>query len=229
MAIPVVLRQLLSDVPEKYLAEVFRILKINETQVFKKFCLRQGGRDVYKGFILSLFNADRAVVEALYRRIEGVLFVMGCAPGLGIAFNVVDACFCAVLGNWFGLFVAILSCFPIPGFKAAGKGLERLLSECLKKIPLNRLIDTFTKAIGKRLELLSNVVSKNPYVSIRDTVKKCLSEINNPFADETVRQLNKIINTFGPRLEEHSISGCAKMSDRPFVFNALNSKIGRQL
>ncbi len=229
MAVPVVLRRLLADVPEKFLAEVFRILKINETQVFKKFCLRQGGRTLYKDFIQSLFKADRAVVEALYRRIEGTLFVFGCTPGLGIAFNIVDACFCAVLGNWLGVFVAILSCFPIPGFKAAGKGVEKLLSECLKKIPLNRLIDTFTKALGKRLELISSVINKNPYVCIRDAVKKCLPEVNNPFADEIVRQLNKIINTFGPRLEEHAISGCAKMSSRPFVFHALNSKIWKQL
>jgi len=221
--------QMLGDVPEHYLAEVFRILKINETEVFKKYCLRHSGRLLYKDFILSMFGADRMVVEALYRRIEGVLFVGGCAPGLGIAFNLVDACFCFLLQNWLGLVVAILSCFPIPGFKAAGKGLEKFLTAMIKKIPVDKLVNSFTKVLGKRITLLRNFVDNNPYVTIQKAVREYVSELNNPFTQEVVTQLSKIITMFGPRLEEKTISNSVRMTAQPKLLELLMSTSGRIL
>lgn len=216
MRLPTPLLKMIGDVPEHYLAEAFKILKISETQVFRKFSAGSVGRSVYHDFLLSLGNADRTVVLSLYKRIEAILFIGGCAPGLGIAFNLIDACFCFLLHNWFGLVIAILSCFPIPGFKAAGKGVEKLLTAAIKRIPVNKLVDLFTKQLGKRLNLLRNFVNDKPYITIQKAVREYVTEVNNPFAEEIIQQLNKIIIKFGPRLEEKGISGTVKMNSKKF-------------
>lgn len=216
--------QMISDVPEHYLAEAFRIIKINESEVFKKYCLKHSSKTVCRDFILYLFGADRAVVEALYRRIEGVLFVFGCAPSLGIAFNLIDACFCFMLQNWLGMVVAILSCFPIPGFKAAGKGLEKFLTIVIKKITPSELSNRFLRLILKRMELLKNIVNNNPYETIQKMVKKYVPELNNPFAEEVMMKLGNTIKLFGPRLEEKTISNSVKLTREVGLLDIMKAK-----
>lgn len=223
MAIPVphVFTQLLNDVPEHCIEKVICLTKINETAFFKNYCLKQGNRVIYRDFILSLFNADRAVIQSLYNRIECILIVGGCTPALGIAFNVIDGIFCFLLGNWLGLVVAILSCFPIPGFKVAGKGLEKFLTTAIKRIPIDKIISSFTRQLGIRIELFRTLVNATPYVTIQKTLRELITELNNPFAEEVMVQLSNVIRKFGPRLEEKTISETVKMTSQPKLLDII--------
>lgn len=227
--VPSCLMQLVEDVPERCFAEAFRILKINEMSVFKKYCAKTCSKDICKNFILSMFGADITTVQLIYAKIEKILFVGGCAPGVGIAFNLIDACFCFILGNWLGLIVAILSCFPIPGFKVVGKGLEKFLTIAIKKIPIGKISSDFIKLIGKRVYLLRNFVVKDPYRVIADRVRDVVKEVNNPFAQEIIKELNKAIRHFGPRLEPKTISNATHMTQSPSLLEIVKTKTGNIL
>ena len=218
---PSCLIHFLNDVPEHHLAYVLQSLKITETEFFKKYCVSHVGSSMCRDFILSLFNTDKVVIQTLYHKIEGVLIIGGCAPGLGIAFNIIDACFCYILCNWLGLVVAILSCFPIPGFKAAGKGLEKFLTVAIKNIPLKKLVNNFTKTIGDRITLLHRLMDAHPYVTIQKEIKKYVTELNNPFSEEIIIQLNRQIEKFGPRLTEKTISDSVNMTEFPHLLDLL--------
>lgn len=150
--VPSSILKMLIDLPEQQIDTVCRRLKITETAEFKKYLsnnisLNKSCKDF---LIKELSSSNTTTIQAIYNKIEGFLFVGGCAPGVGIAFNIIDACFCFALGNMFGCFVAIISCFPIPGFKVAGKGLEKILVGLLKRIPIGE-ITKFTKELLKRL------------------------------------------------------------------------------
>ncbi len=227
--VPSCLMQLVEDVPERYFAEAFRFLRINEMSVFKKFCAKKGSKEVCKNFLLSTFGADKAAVQLMYAKIENILFVGGCAPGVGIAFNLIDACFCFILGNWLGLIVAILSCFPIPGFKVAGKGLEKFLTIAIKRIPIGKISSDFIKLIGKRVCLLKNIVVKDPYKAIADSVRNLVTEVNNPFAQEIIKELSKAIGHFGPKLEAKTISNYTHMTISPSLLEVMKTKAGNIL
>lgn len=216
--------QMIGEIPEHYLSEAFRILKINQTTVFKNFCSSCTRKNVCREFLFTMFGADRATIAFLYSKIEMALIVGGCAPGLGIAFNLIDASFCFMLQNWLGFVIAILSCFPIPGFKAAGKGLEKLLTQAIKRIPIGQLSSNFTRLLGKRMDLLKNFVNKKPYVTIQKAVSEYITDINNPFSEEVFRQLQKIIKTYGPRLEEKSISATTHMQSMPGLTEILKRR-----
>lgn len=193
--IPTFLLNMIKDVPEATLEKVLKTLKITEQDSFKKFAFyRATSKSLYGDFILSLFSCDKAVVASLYKSIEGVLFVGGCAPGLGIAFNLIDACFCFILGNWLGCFVAIVSCFPIPCFKVAGKGLEKFLIVTLKKISPAELL-AFINKLGKRLSSIG-FHSDNSYIIIRQQIENIIPDLHNPFAETIIREFSKIIKRF---------------------------------
>lgn len=185
----------LKDVPESTLEKVFRALKITEKDVFKKHVASSvASRTIYKDFVFSLFGCDKAIVASLYASLEGLLFIGGCAPGVGIAFNLVDACFCFILGNWLGCFVAIISCFPIPGFKIAGKGLEKFFVAVLRKIQPKQLL-SLTKSLGNRLSRIGFHTDKS-YMIIREQIEKIIPEIHNPFVETIFRELSNIIQHF---------------------------------
>lgn len=228
MAVPInhALTQLLNDVPDIYIEKVIYLAKINETPFFKNYCLKQGNRIIYRDFILSLFNADRAVIQALYNKIEYVLTVAGCAPGVGIAFNVIDAVFCFLLSNWLGVVVAIISCFPFPGFKVAGKGLEKFLSAAIKKIPIDKIVSSFTRVLGIRIEMMRTFVNQTPYVTIQNSLRTLVADLNNPFAEEVMLQLSNVIRKFGPRLEEKTISSYVKMTPEHTLMDITKRYLG---
>lgn len=205
--VPTFIINAVKDVPEHAFERVLKALKITEKDVFKKHAAsRTASKTLYSDFVLSLFNCDRAVVAALYASIEGALFIGGCAPGVGIAFNIIDACFCFILGNWLGVFVAVISCFPIPGFKIAGKGLEKFIVAVLRKISPNQLF-SFVKKLGTRLSQIGIHTNKS-YMIIREQIEKLIPELHNPFIEAIFKELSKIIKRFPRASEQVSASVC---------------------
>ena len=197
--IPQVLDKLIGDIAEKDMREALTQLNITETKEFKNFCAHSVSKSPCRDFMRWVFGANRIVVEALYRKVEMILFLGGCIPAVGIAFNVIDACFCFILGNWLGVLVAILSCFPIPGFKAAGKGLEKFLTAVIKKIPIHEFISRFARMLETRITLSGQILKfKDPYETILNSVMKYVPGYNNPFAEsvfkkffETIEKMSK--------------------------------------
>ncbi len=193
--IPSFFLNMIKDVPEATFEKVLKTLKITEKDSFKKYAqTRASSQALYGDFVLGLFSYDKRVVASLYKSIEGVLFIGGCAPGFGIAFNLIDACFCYILGNWLGCFVAIVSCFPIPGFKIVGKGLEKFLLNTLKKISPAGMLALINR-LGKKLSSIG-FQSTNSYIIIRQQIEKFIPELHNPFAETIIRELSKVIRKF---------------------------------
>jgi len=193
--VPSFLLNMIRDVPESAFERVMVSLKITERKEFKEYASKRiASKTLYGDFVLTLFSYDRAAVATLYKSIEGVLFVGGCVPGVGIAFNLVDACFCFILGNWLGCFVAILSCFPIPGFKLAGKGAEKFIMVLLKRIsPLH--LQSLIKKLGLRLSKTGYHTTES-YIAIRKRIESLLPGLHNPFVECIIRELSKIIQRF---------------------------------
>ena len=205
--VPVFFMNVIRDVPDSAFEKVLKSLKITEKDVFKKHVASHVAKNtIYKDFVLSLFGCDKAIVASLYASIEAVLFVGGCAPGVGIAFNIIDACFCFILGNWFGCLVAIISCFPIPGFKIAGKGLEKFFVTVLRKVSPQQLIH-LTKKLGVRLSRIG-FHSNNSYIVIREQIEKLIPEIHNPFVETIIRELSNIIKKYPVAFKKVSDSVC---------------------
>ncbi len=204
---PSFLANMISDVPERCFEQVLKTLKINEKHIFKEFVSTKAtSKYIYKDFVFNLFSCDLIQVQALYTSIEGVLFVGGCAPGFGIAFNLVDACFCFILGNWLGCFVAVVSCFPIPGFKIAGKGIEKFIMNILKRISPNDLMK-FINKVGRRLEAVG-YHSTEAYMAIRKQIEEIIPNLNNPFAEFIITEFYKIIKRFPTSQKAISESVC---------------------
>lgn len=194
-SIPPFLVNMIKDVPERAFEQVFVALKITEKDCFKSFARKKAvSGSLYGDFVISLFSSDRRVVEQLYKSIEGVLFVGGCAPGFGIAFNIIDACFCFILGKWLSCFVAIISCFPIPGFKIAGKGLEKFLIGILKQLSPTDLANLINK-LGRKLSSIG-YHSTESYIVIRKQLENFIPGLHNPFAEAVFNELTKIIRRF---------------------------------
>lgn len=214
--IPSFLLNMVKDVPETTLETVLKTLKITEKDSFKKFALsRATSKSLYGDFILNLFLCDKMVVASLYKSIEGVLFIGGCAPGFGIAFNLVDACFCFILGNWLGCFVAVVSCFPIPGFKIAGKGIEKFIMNILKRISPNDLMK-FINKVGRRLETIG-YHSTEAYMAIRKQIEEIIPNLHNPFAEVIITEFSKIIKRFP--VSQKAISGSVCKTGKELYFN----------
>lgn len=198
--VPPCILVLLIDLPEQQIDIVCRNLKITETIGFKKYLTNNAtpNKSCKDFLIKELSSSNTTTIQAIYNKIEGFLFIGGCAPGFGIAFNIIDACFCFALGNMFGCFVAIISCFPIPGFKVAGKGIEKFLIYLFDLIPISELTK-FTKELPKRI---GNYCGHNngDYVKALEVIYIKLNEImalKNPFvSDEKIKAFTKIINRF---------------------------------
>lgn len=185
--------KMLMQLPENDAAKVCRALKLTDTKLFKESVARNGySRTPCKDFFVGLFrSADKATLQGVYSSIEGVLFVGGCAPGVGIVFNLVDAGFCIALNNWMGAFIAIISCFPIPGFKVAGKGLGKLLTALLARISPADMARVF-KRLGGRLSKLGYLAG-DCYAKVGSKLEELLPDVYNPFAGETVRLLARAV------------------------------------
>lgn len=190
-----IMSKMMMDVPERNVAAVCRSLKLTESTAFKKYAASHYAKEtLHRDFLLSLFSGSRGELARIYHSIEGVLFVGGCAPGVGIAFNLIDFCFCLALANYLGAFVALVSCFPIPGFKMVGKGLDKVVMELLKAIKPADLFK-FVKALGVRLQKIG-FHSTESYALIRRNLENMVEGLGNPFAEEVVRTLGKILNHF---------------------------------
>lgn len=193
--IPPFISHAIYEVDERHLEFVLKKTRITEDSTFKKFAInKQCSNTLYRDFTLSLFDCNKATIETLYRKLEGILFLGGCAPGVGIAFNLIDAVFCCILNNWLGCFVAIISCFPIPGFKVAGKGLEKFIVSLVKRIPVDKLF-SFVKLLGKRLSSIGFHSAKS-YIIIRQQLEDLIKGLHNPFCNGVIHQLSKIISCF---------------------------------
>lgn len=173
--------------PEKDIAVVCNRLKLAENKAFKDILSKHAGsHSPYTDSCVEMFSRPNdGVLSSIYYSVENVLFVGGCAPGVGIAFNIVDACFCIVLNNWIGAFVSIISCFPIPGFKLAGKGLEKFVMSVLVNIsPVD--MQRFFKLLGNRLMKIG-FHSNDCYIKIGNRLEEVVIGLNNPFAAETIK------------------------------------------
>lgn len=200
--VPASILNILKGVPEHQLHTVCSKLRITETVEYKSF-IAQNTRvqNPCTTFLeAQLTSGNTSTLSKIYHSIEGFLFIGGCAPGIGIAFNLIDACFCFALGNFFGCFVAIISCFPIPGFKVAGKGLEKILVGLLKHISPTKLLNSFNKELNKRLAnylgigFVENVGLHTKYLCvIREQLEAMIVGLNNPFATEIIRALSEVI------------------------------------
>ncbi len=206
--VPASILNILKDVPESQLQIVCSKLKITETIEYKLFVSKKSYcQNPCTAFLeMQLTSGNTLTLSKIYHSIEGFLFVGGCAPGIGIAFNLIDACFCFALGNFFGCFIAIISCFPIPGFKVAGKGLEKILAGLLKYISPSKLLNCFNKELNKRLAnylgvgVIENVGTHTKYLCIiRERLEEMIVGLNNPFATEIIRALGEIIKKMPKR------------------------------
>lgn len=196
--VPASILNILKVIPEHQLHTVCRKLRITETMEYKSFVAQNARvQNPCTTFLeAQLTSGNTTTLSKIYHSIEGFLFIGGCAPGIGIAFNLIDACFCFALGNFFGCFVAIISCFPIPGFKVAGKGLEKILVGLLKHISPTKLLNSFNKELNKRIVnyLGKNIDSADKYLAIiREQLEEMIVGLNNPFAIEIIRALSEVI------------------------------------
>lgn len=201
--VPASIIKILKEVPETQLQTVCNKLKITDTLEYKSFIAKNPKvNNPCTTFLeTQLTSGNTSTLSKLYRSIEGFLFIGGCAPGIGIAFNLIDACFCFALGNFFGCFMSIISCFPIPGFKVAGKGLEKILTGLLKHISPSKLLNNFHKELHKRLinylgkgRIGNGEIYHKCLCTIREQLEEMISGLNNPFATEIIRTLGRILN-----------------------------------
>ena len=196
--VPASILNILKGIPEHQLHTVCSKLRITETMEYKSFVAKNANaQNPCTTFLeAQLTSGNTSTLSKIYHSIEGFLFIGGCAPGIGIAFNLIDACFCFALGNFFGCFVAIISCFPIPGFKVAGKGLEKILVGLLKHISPTKLLNSFNKELNKRIVnyLGKNIDCADKYLAIiREQLEEMIVGLNNPFATEIIRALSEVI------------------------------------
>lgn len=190
-----VMSKMIMDLPEKNVASVCKTLKLTESATFKKYASSHYTKGtLYREYLISIFSGPTGELSRIYHSIEGALFVGGCAPGIGIAFNLIDFCFCLVLANYIGAFVALISCFPIPGFKLVGKGLDKLIMKLLRNIKPADLFK-FVKILGVRLEKIG-FHSTQSYALIRQNLENLVVGLHNPFAEEIVKTLGKILDRF---------------------------------
>lgn len=206
--VPASILNILKEIPDSQLYTVCRKLKITETIEYKSFIAHNThcANPCAKFLEAQLTSGNTTTLSRIYHSIEGFLFVGGCAPGIGIAFNLIDACFCFALGNFFGCFIAMVSCFPIPGFKVAGKGLEKILVGLLKNISPSKLLNCFNKELSKRLSnylgtgFVENVGTHTKYLGIiRERLEEMIVGLNNPFATEIIRALGEVIKKMPKR------------------------------
>ena len=196
--VPASILNILKGVSEHQLYTVCNKLRITETIEYKSFVAQNTYiQNPCTTFLeVQLTSGNLSTFSKIYHSIEGFLFIGGCAPGIGIAFNLIDACFCFALGNFFGCFVAIISCFPIPGFKVAGKGIEKILVGLLKHISPTKLLNCFNKELNKRIVnyIGRNIDSADKYLAIiREKLEEMIVGLNNPFATEIIRALSEVI------------------------------------
>ena len=190
-----VMSQMIMGLPEKNVASVCKTLKLTESATFRRYASSHYTKEtLYREYLISIFSGPTGELSRIYHSIEGVLFVGGCAPGIGIAFNLIDFCFCLVLANYIGAFVALISCFPIPGFKLVGKGVDKLIMELLGNIKPANLFK-FVKILGIRLEKIG-FHSTQSYALIRQNLENLVTGLHNPFAEEIVKTLEKILDRF---------------------------------
>lgn len=213
---PVILKMLI-DLPEQQIDVLCRNLKITETTEFKKYLSNTiSSHKSCKDFLIKeLSSSNTTALQAIYSKIEGLLFIGGCAPGIGIAVNIVDACFCFALGNMFGCLVSIVSCFPIPGFKVAGKGLEKILVGLLRNIsPLD-----LTKFYKELVRKLNNYYGTGPATYgmmvdalkiIRTRLEELVIGLRNPFSDEIIRLFAKIVDKLPSNLSSNIQKGISQ-------------------
>ena len=183
----------LRELPEKDIEKVCSTLKLTENKAFKgEYLKNRASRTPYTESLVAVFaTPDQRILSDIYKSIEGVLFVGGCAPGVGIAFNIIDACFCIALNNWIGAFISVISCFPIPGFKLAGKGLQKLIMSLLVKISPNEISKIF-KMLGKQLSKIG-FHTNDCYIKIGQKLEELVEGLNNPFAAETIKVLSSAV------------------------------------
>ena len=216
MAVPIpsFFKKTLQDIPEPLLETAVKKLKIDQLPVFKKFAVgKTASKTLYGDFVLHLFSLDKSLIRDIYKIVEPLLFVGGCVPAAGIAFNIIDAIFCFLLGNWLGCAVAILACIPIPGFKLAGKGFEKFFVEILKRFKPKHFLD-FTKALGKKITLMKNSIPSlsyhKCYIVIREQLEKLLPSLSeaiavegkNVFIPEFINEFAKVMMKFPVRNPE---------------------------
>lgn len=191
--IPIGVVNFLRELPEKDIEKVCSTLKLTENKTFRGEFVKNGtSRSPYTESLVTVFaTPDQRILAEIYKSIEGVLFVGGCAPGVGIAFNIIDACFCIALNNWIGAFISVISCFPIPGFKLAGKGLQTLIMSLLVKISPNDMLKIF-KMLGKQLSKIG-FHTNDCYIKIGQKLEEVVEGLNNPFASETIKVLSSLV------------------------------------
>lgn len=193
--------RLLDSTSEAACAQVCERIGLTKTLEYGQWTRTVGGKSGSKEFLQHLLTSGNiSAIHKAYDAIEAYLFVGGLVPGLAIPVNVIDACFCFALGNWFGCFLAIVSCFPIPGFKLVGKGFERVFTDIIKKIDVTQMFDFFS-ALGKRLEK-TGTHSPRCYHLIRERISELTVGMNNPFVDDVIKMLQKHLEKMP--LSEHT-------------------------
>lgn len=203
--VPDFLLQKLMEMPDAYIDEACRKLGIADTLQYHIYmdsplALNRSS----KNFLIKVFStADTVALQAIYNKIELGLLLGGCVPYVGIIVNIIDACFCFALGNILGCAVAIISCFPIPGFKVVCKGIDNVLIDILNKISLDEIVK-ISRETMKRVQKnygagwFNNVDFKEALKIIRDEMDEIRKVIPNPFSTESDNIL-KFIETFPSR------------------------------
>ena len=227
--VPDIVLQILADIPDNYIDAACRKLGISETLEFHLYMdapLRTNKS--CKNFLIGVFStADTLKLQAIYNKIEFGLLLGGLAPYIGIAVNIIDACFCFALGNYFGCFIAIISCFPIPGFKVVGKGLDKFICSLLRKISPEDIVK-ISKALNKRLQLfygsgwLRNPELTEGFISISNELKRLV--FKNPFAVEAITA-NKIIDVLPIKKIQREIPKSDLLLNQVSPLNIVGKKI----
>lgn len=228
--VPDILLSKLMDIPDACIDEACKKLGITDTLQYHIYmdnplALNKSS----KNFLIKVFSSsDTVALQAVYNKIEIGLLLGGCIPYVGIAVNIIDACFCLALGNIFGCVVAIISCFPIPGFKVVGKGIDKILVELLKKISPDEIAKISRETV-KRLQKVygagwfNKADVKEGLKIIREEMEEITKQMPNPFTDESFN-IRKIIEAFPSRNLQKDVVTSYGISTKHITFFGLNMR-----
>ena len=204
MVVPSEIITLIKGIPSKHFDELLTI-----APNLKK--LIPIGKNAKEFLLEAILKGDKAAIQALYEPLSLVLAGGGCCGGpVGIVFNLLDAAFCFILGNWIGFSIDILSALLLfPGAKAVLTGI----TEAMKILPkllvqygkgavnikiLKIVIERIEKAgelSSETLQLLFNICEK--HFKDQKLLLGWLAEKIAKFADDAMSTTTKTSNQIG--------------------------------
>ena len=209
MVVPSELVSIMKGIPSKHFDELL-------TKIPNLGKLIPKGKSAKDFLLEAIINGDKATIQALYEPLSLILAAGGCCGGpVGVVFNLLDAAFCFVLGNWIGFSIDILSALLLfPGAKAvltgvgeAMKILPKLLvrygKEAVNIKNITIVIERIKKAgelTSDTLQLLFNICEK--HFKEQTLLLGWLADKIAKFADDAVTTTAKTSKNIGYGLSD---------------------------